>query len=504
MTENNRALVRNRVFWPAVVGAAVIGMILVGLATRWGAYLGDDSYYYIQPAQAALAGEGFSPSTFFGPGLPVVMLALGGLGVDLVAGIRFLNIFLFGLNLVLVGLILRKMGLRLGFILWGMLLIAVVDVFIEAHGHAMSEPLYLTFALAAILTLLIYFDRQHWGWLVGSALLAGAANLTRYAALPLVPTIALTLFLFDCDRSDGSKYPFWRRILLALGYGLGAILPLAAYLFRNRLVSGRLTRYESFSIPPLARDRIRWFLYNIESWFVPGRFLKGREFLAGLLILGVLFVAGGLFWGFHRKRIQEGNVKFLSKGMSIWALFIFFNVLMLYLVRGLEGLAPYNGRYLMPVLLSLIVILAFLLDRAWRPAYPVFKVLIAVFCFLFLLYYGYRGQDFVRKMYQSGMGFSNIGWQQSETIPFLEAHPDQGIVATGEMGIYFWTGEKPPPIVTYGSIPGLHAHLCQSGDWLVIMKQMPTEIYGYPYTDVVDGLSLVAELNDSEIYRCPE
>ncbi len=176
---------------------------------------------------------------------------------------------------------------------------------------------------------------------------------------------------------------------------------------------------------------------------------------------------------------------------------------MLYLVRGLEGLAPYNNRYLLPVLLSLVVLLAFLLDRAWRVTYPAFKVLIAGFCVLFFLYYGYRGQDFVRKMYQTGMGFSNIGWQQSETLPFLELHPDQGFVATGEMGIYFWTGEKPPPIVTYGSISGLHTHLCESGDWLVIMKQMPTEIYGYAYDEVVTGLELVVEFDDSEIYHCP-
>ncbi len=325
MTQESQGKPRRRFFWPAAAGIALIGMVLVWLATRWGAYLGDDSYYYIHPTRMALEGSGFSPSPFFAPGLPVVMLILGWLGADLIVGFRFLNIFLFGLNLVLVGLILRKMGLRLGFIIWGMMLIAVVDVFIEAHGHAMSEPLYLIFVLAAILTLLLYFDRRHWGWLAGSVLLAVAANLTRYAALPLVPTIVMVLLMFDHDRPDGREKSFLRRMLLALGYGLAATLPLAVYLVRNRLVSGRLTRYESFSIPPLTQDRIRWFLYSIESWFIPGRFIKGREFLTGLFLVGVILLLMGTFWWLHKKRIKKGEVTFFNKSVALWILFIFFN-----------------------------------------------------------------------------------------------------------------------------------------------------------------------------------
>ncbi len=485
-------------FWLFLGLIAVVGMVLVFLATRWGAFLGDDSYYYIAPARAALAGEGFMPSPYFGPGLPFVMLVLGWLGVPLVPAIRFLNVALFGLNLVLLGLILRKMGLRLSLTLWVVSLVAVVDVFVEAHSHAMSEPLYLTFTLAAFLTLLQYLKRGGWGWLLGCALASAAASLTRYAALPIVPTVAVVLLIYD------RRHRFGRRLLNAVGFGLVAVLPLGAYFLRNRLVSGRLTRYESFSIPPLGRDKLRWLLYSIESWFIPGRFVKGREFLAALILALILLAVAIGFWLLHRKAIKAQARPFFTPGLAMWAVFILFNLAMLYLVRGLEGLAPYNARYLLPVLMSLLVIAAVLVDWFWDAARVYIKIALAVFCVVFLGYYAFRGQDFVRQMYRTGMGYSNVGWQQSETIPFIQSHPDVAFVATGEMGIYFWTGEKPAPIVAYGSIPGLHAHMCESGALLVLMKQMPTEIYGYAYDEVVTGLELAYAFNDSEIYRCPE
>jgi hypothetical protein len=485
-------------FWLAVGGIALLGMGLVWAATRWGAFLGDDSYYYVQPAQAALAGDGFSPSPFFAPALPFLMLVLGWLGADLVIAFRLLNAALFGVNLVLTALILREWNLRPGFVLWGVGLVAVVDVFIETHGWAMSEPLYLTFTLGAILCLLKYLRADRWTWLLGCTLLAAAANLTRYAALPLVPAVGLALLVLDSRRDLG------RRLVRAVVFGLAAVLPLAGYLLRNRLMSGRLTRYEAFRIPPLSGEKLRWFLYSIESWFIPGRFIKGREILAGVVLVVVILGAMFLFRFLHRDVPSGKKSPVFSPGTLVWGLFIVFNLVMLFLVRGLSGLAPYNVRYLVPVLLGLLLILAAILDRAWGRARTFVKAGMIVSCGLFFVYYAYRGADFVLQTRRTGLGYSNIGWQESETIPYLEAHPDLDYAATGEIGIYFWTGEKPPPIVAYGSLAGLRAHLCETGQLLVLMDQMPPELYGYPRDQLVEGLNLVHDFNDSMVYACSQ
>ena len=101
------------------------------------------------------------------------------------------------------------------------------------------------------------------------------------------------------------------------------------------------------------------------------------------------------------------------------------------------------------------------------------------------------------------MGYLNIGWHKSETIPYLKQNPDRTVIATGDVGIYFWTGRLPRVVTAFDSMEAMRAYLCDSNGILVIMNQMPTEIYRLDEGDVVRGLELEQEFNDSRVYRCP-
>lgn len=110
--------------------------------------------------------------------------------------------------------------------------------------------------------------------------------------------------------------------------------------------------------------------------------------------------------------------------------------------------------------------------------------------------------DLTRNLCQTGLGYANIGWHNSETIAYLKAHPDLPVVATGDIGIYFWTGRLPQSIQGLGGSAGVSIYVCQNDAVLVIMRQMPTEIYHLDEAEVVSGLMVVQEFNDGVIYRC--
>jgi hypothetical protein len=197
-------------------------------------------------------------------------------------------------------------------------------------------------------------------------------------------------------------------------------------------------------------------------------------------------------------------VQILTPAVVLLLWFVFLNYLMLYLARGLTLLAIYNPRYLVPPLTVLWIVAIFFLDRLWRLGKWSTRPLVAVTCLVFLAYYGYRAVDFTRAMYDWGLGYANQGWHKSETIPYLNENPDLEVVATGDIGIFFWTERLPRVITSFASPQAMRDHLCATQGELVIMKSMPPEIYNMDKGALIEGLALKQDLNDSEIYQCGE
>jgi hypothetical protein len=108
---------------------AGLGVALILISTRWGAFLSDDSYGYIEPARTFLAGQPFVP--------------LGWLGMEPLAGIRVLNAGLFGVNILLSAALVRRLGGDRGFAVLAAAITAFSENTLEAHGWAMREALYL-------------------------------------------------------------------------------------------------------------------------------------------------------------------------------------------------------------------------------------------------------------------------------------------------------------------------------------------------------------------------
>jgi hypothetical protein len=488
---------RPAIFNPYLLALALfmlIGMSFIYLSTHFGAFLSDDSYYYIQPARAALQGDGYNPSPYFAPLLSAVLVLLGWFKIEPLLAIRYLNIFLFGLNILLTWIIVKQAVVSDLFVGLATLLVLLADVLLEMHGWAMSEALYMTFVLAAILLLFLYLSRPTYLRLILAASAVALACLTRYAALPVVPALAITQLVYDKNRSFLSKV--WRCCI----YTAISLVPLSVYLIRNYLISGLPTGYVGYEAPPLNLARLTWYLYNTLSWFIPGRFIRGREVLIGILFSILLCVVIFVYLKLRPK--TNNRINMIPAGIFSLVAFIILNFLMLFLAGGVRGLVADSPRYLAPLLWAILILIVYLLDRFWKTGRRWVHYAVAVFCLVFVVYYGVRTYDYLTYMYQTGLGYSNIGWHTSETVTYLKNHPDIKVVSTGEMGIYFWTGKRPPVITNFGGVDGLRQHLCQSGDYLLIMNQMPTEIYHMKQEEVIQGLTLVKIFNDSSMFQC--
>ncbi len=478
---------------------ALAGVLLVLINTRWGAYLSDDSYYYIYPARDAAAGMGFNPSYIFAPLLPLILTGFNLLGVDALVTVRWLNAVLFGINLLLTGHLIWLICRRPAFVVLGTALVLLADVVVEAHGWAMSEALSFTFMLLSMNVAVLYVEKQRPAYLWVASVCAALTVLTRYAAIPLIAAVALML-LFYAPVQKPQK-----RLGNAVLFGAVSLLPIALYWLRNQFTSGHPVRYERFLSVPLDRGQIVWFFYHWFSLFVPGRLLRDREIAVGILMI----VAGsallvGLGW-FYRRSLAQASTPAIRAGVFLCAAFLALNLLMLYLARGLTELDVFNPRYLVPMLIVFLAMVTALAGHLWALTGKGIRLGVAAFFVIFLVYYGYRTFDFSRQMVHNGLGYTNAGWHNSETVEYLRQNPQiTNMISTGEMGIYFWTGRMPLSLATYPESSLLQTYLCENNASLLLMDQMPAEIYGISHEEAVRELRLVRRFNDGELYQCSQ
>jgi hypothetical protein len=182
----------------------------------------------------AVAFHGAVPLTQFPPLFPLAVGLFGSVGLAVADAARILNAVLLGLNLVLVGVLTRRvipssiapvavMALVLVGPVSGEL--GVHQSWLLLHALALSEPLFITLTLLTLLTLSRYLGSGRGEELLAASLLAGAGLLTRYVGISLVIAgVAAVIFWGPGDRRTRL-----RRAGLFAGVGLSASAAWALY-----------------------------------------------------------------------------------------------------------------------------------------------------------------------------------------------------------------------------------------------------------------------------------
>jgi 4-amino-4-deoxy-L-arabinose transferase-like glycosyltransferase len=421
---------------------AATGIFLVLHATPGGLSLTDDSIGYIAGARSMLAGQGYreawlasnGPVTHFPPALSSVLAFIGLFGLDPLRGVRFLNAILFGLNIVLVGILGWRMTRWLvpGLVLAALFL--ATDSLLRVHATALSEPLFIFLSLLAFWVFDLYIERDaYWLWLVSCGVLVGLAYLTRYAALALVATFVIALLILHGN---------WRKRLIAVGIFLASVLPwVIGWAIRNQLVGGTATNRD-LVWHPVTADNLDMGLRTASSFLVPVETWRTAlikvPFL--FLILIALVLGAVLVWVVLRARDYaragkdgrpRGIVAF-SNGLYLFG----------YLGAVIASMSLFDAstkfrlRILAPACVALLVLLMVLGVWLWSRRREAAIVLgLIVFG---MSAYGQFGA--VTELAKGPQGYASFKWYDSKAIAFLRRLPPDVMIYTNEPGaVYLYT-----------------------------------------------------------------
>jgi hypothetical protein len=469
------------------------GMFLVWYSTTWGAGLISDTFQYVASARSFAAGDGFSipygdgllePMTKYPPMFSIVLAVFELVGVSALQGARFVNIFLFGVNIFLVFMSVSQLTHSYYFSLLGSLLFSISFVLIEVHSWALSEPLYICLGLCTILAFARYLKETNRKWLILAALLAASVFLTRYVGLSLILAVLIVIFL--------SRVDLQRKLVDALLFGSIAIWPIALWTLRGyRLTSTLNDRLIQFH--PLTEKNYISAINVIFEWFLPAplvdRSLKFLLLLSGLLVLGIV-----IYW----LRVYRGRWSSLAQNNEIILMHIVYLITYLAMIivskTWVDADIGLSDRMLSPMLVSLLILFAVLLSYLWNNVERT-RIVITLVALGLIAYYLSGTVVSVPRFHQGGIGIARRGWNRSEPVQALRSYSSLPIYTNSISSLYLWSDR---PGYNIRDFELLKEKGTDKKVLLVIFRNLPPS--GERLQRLIGGLDLLQEDQIVSIY----
>jgi 4-amino-4-deoxy-L-arabinose transferase-like glycosyltransferase len=417
------------------------GIFLVWYSTVWGAGLISDSFQYTASARSLVSGNGFSlpygdrelqPMTKYPPMFPILLVGFELLGATALQGARILNILLFGLNILLVFYSTHKLAHSNWFALLGALLFTISFVMVEVHSWALSEPLYISLSLTAILLVQKYFQESKSIWVVLAALVAATAFLTRYVGVSLVLAIGIVLLL---NRNTWKK-----RIRDLVIFGGIAVLPMALWSLRGYLLT-RTLNDRTLAFHPLTIKNYVAAIDVVYGWFFPRSLVEGAEkiFLALTAVVLILFFL--LMWK-SRKALTPGWIEDFSPEKKVSLLHgiyvVLYGMVIIASKTWLDADIGLSDRILSPMLVSMLILMAAGLSFLWNN-YGKARPFIVLAGLGLLVYYAAGTFVSVQGFHDTGLGIARRGWSRSDVIQNLRSFPDTPMYTNSISSLYLWS-----------------------------------------------------------------
>ena len=495
--------------------------ILVRTAT-YGAAITTDSIVFLSTAMNFLAGEGWQDFTVGGPMVhwpplfPLLLAALGWVGIDPLEGGRLLNATAFGLTILAAGLYLRSNVRSQWLALVATATFAASLPLSDWAANYMTEPLFVLLTLLALMQLAAFLQRGERTSLWWAAVFTALAALTRYPGVVLIGAGVLMLLVRRAP-------PLAARLKDAVVFGAISSIPLAGVLTSNWVLSDTLTGGRSGSGQSLF-DSLSRVVDVFREWAIPPNAPDGLGYLlsmaAGLVILaaGAVVVLAGRGFGVGGKSASFGLGPALPFGVFAVAYLVFVVVVVpLTIPTGIEA------RFLLPMYVPLLLAAVLLLDRflcieagGWMAAV---RYGLASFVLLgtlaHLCFSAHRNLTITAEAYGAGFheySYNGRYWQQSETLNYIRNHHIEGRIYSNEGPlVWFWDRTAAP-----GKYQSVHAGLSllarQMMQWtkdgigahIVWFRAFDNHgVYGYDLMDLrlLSGVEPVAELADGVVFR---
>jgi 4-amino-4-deoxy-L-arabinose transferase-like glycosyltransferase len=311
-----------------------------------------------------------------------------------------------------------------------LLFLAAKNVYV-AHVMAMSEAPFFTFMLAVFACARLYAERPGLGWLLPMAAACGAAMVTRYIGVALLPPMIAAVVAVP-DRPRRARI---RDAALAASI---ACLPMAAWLVRNWLTAPSLTNRRL--VPHLVGlEHVQVMANTLQEILLPGKASPLPAALhVGLLVLLGLLAAGWL--------VRTG------RGREVPAALLLFGpvyLLMLLVSRSFfDAATKFGPRFLVPAFLAgaaAAFALAFAVGAAQRRPLAFWAFLVYVAGLAGLNASSMLGA--ARYVRANGQGYSARRFYESATLGQVMLLPaGLRIYSNGPDAVEFIAGRAAAPI----------------------------------------------------------
>ena len=440
-----------RVFLLLLGCLVVIGCASLLAGTRWGIGTSPNSVHYIGTARNMLEGRGFSlpatdgsdtPLTHLPPFYSAALALLGISGLEVLYVARWINIFLFGAGILIIGLLTGHWagpGER-WIALIGAFIFLTSTAVLEIHVMAWSEPLFIFLGLLSLIMLGRYLDLQKTGWLVASATLTGLTFLTRFAGAAFVITGVIGILYFAPAKQA-------RRIRDALLFAAFSLLPMLVWLINNVELAGTAVNRE-IAFHPIGKPQVSQALTTLASWlFVPD---TARTVVKlGVIVLISLGVCAVFRLMMRQQKDAQSGPVFMRPAaipMMVKLLVIFLFVYPAILVVSLtffDANTPLDQRILSPIFVLALVLISYALIEVFRRLgrHSVIKWAVAILICVFCTGYLANGAGLLAQSYREGIGFNSAAWQDSLLLKNLQQLPRRVyIYSNAPDGIFLQTG----------------------------------------------------------------
>lgn len=429
----------------AGLGALGAGAVLAATSV-YGAGAGSDESMYLSIAEGLAEGRGFV--SFYGyttahwPPLFPALLALGSLaGIEPLAGARFVNAAAFGATVFIFGRFLdSKCGSRMS-VLAGTAAVLASPLLTDMSSQALSDPLFLLFALLA----LVHIDRLQREGGVRALVLSGVFSAlcvsTRYMGVSVLATGAVVILLWTPGRPAA-------RLGAVCAYLALSVPPLAAWLWRNLALTGTLTgpRFASTHSPFAI---LRMFADTMQLEILPFRAVLFRvsETAVRFGDAALLALAAGLGWAAAFRRRGVGRLLERLDSASLVTVAMFFaaySALLLFTGSTVELADPAHGRYVAPAQVCALFVVVVLWDKAALRKRA--KNVLAGCFAVFVAISAYMSADGLVRGWREGHSYTSRVWVESETMRWIEENIEGGrIYSNMPDAIYVRTGMRDVP-----------------------------------------------------------
>jgi hypothetical protein len=414
-------LSKNTTFTFLLVLVSLIAFALVYFPTqKQGVGISPDAIQYIGTARNVIAGHGLlaydNSKLLLWPPLYPLLLAFMGIvfKCDPLLTIGWLNSILFAMIVFFSGRIAFR--LTKGSTLFALLTALFITFSIPLYGvtlMAWSEPLFILLTVLFFVFLKKYTANYKIATLLVLALLAALAAITRYVGIALIVTGVLCILV-------NSRSRLKEKILRVLFFGFVSSLPLAAWLVRNRIISGTFSGPRMLSSFTLL-DNFHAMVANLFYWFFPKYLIDSQIFIAVLFFgLGLLFSYLFMLKFFHKNILESDLFPFLT--------FILLYVILLFITSktGFWGLI--DSRYLSPLFIPIALVLFTFFYRVSRFFMERFRkgIVIAVVSLVMIAFISYPMLTTIknsRNPVPFREGYNPTSILASDAMQYLMSHP---------------------------------------------------------------------------------